>query len=152
MINLKALRLSELENLAVSLGEPTYRGRQLYRWLYGRGASSLAEMTDLPLTFRKTLQDKVILDTIVPERFVTATDETVKGLFRLSSGRYVEAVLIPDVSPQKTRLTVCVSSQVGCAMGCSFCATGQMGFREDLTPGEIFDQAWRMNALARERL
>jgi len=82
-----------------------------------------------------------------------ASDLTVKMLFELESGRHIETVLIPDVdrNGQATRLTVCVSSQVGCAMGCSFCATGLMGFQENLTAGEIFDQVLAANRVARER-
>src|SRR5690606_3454950 len=81
-------------------------------------------------------------------------DQTVKSLFRLPSGRHVEAVLIPDLDEETgeaKRLTVCVSSQVGCAMGCHFCATGLMGFQENLTAGQIVDQVRAMEAVAQER-
>ena len=82
-----------------------------------------------------------------------AADQTVKALFELPSGREAETVLIPaiDERGEARRLTVCVSSEVGCAMGCEFCATGLMGFRENLTPGAIFDQVWHMNEVAQER-
>ena len=152
-INVKALGLAELEDLACALGQPAYRGRQLFQWLYGKGARSFEAMTNLPKAFRKTLADVAEIDTITQSQLQTARDETAKGLFTLSSGRQIEAVLIPDFDEDGAakRLTVCVSSQVGCALGCSFCATGLMGFQQNLTAGEIFDQVWLMNALAQER-
>ncbi len=153
--DLKALDKSELEAFAVSLGEPAYRGRQLFKWLYGKGAHSFDEMTDLPLPLRKRLSEVARLDTIEKAAQQTARDGTTKALFKLASGRHVESVLIPDFEDEEDdtpgRLTVCVSSQVGCAMGCTFCATGQMGFKQNLTAGEIFDQVWQMNQLAVER-
>ena len=152
-VNIKALGLDELEVLAQSLGQPAYRGRQLFQWLYGKGAASFEAMTNLPKSFRQTLDEVAVLDTISRSALQTARDETAKGLFTLTSGRQVEAVLIPDLEQDGTarRLTVCVSSQVGCAMACSFCATGLMGFQQNLTPGEIFDQVRQMNTLAHER-
>lgn len=153
--DLKSLGRSELEAFATSLGEPAYRGRQLFKWLYGKGVGSFDEMTDLPLQFRKRLEEEARLVTIEQAAQQTARDGTTKTLFRLSSGRHVESVLIPDFEDEDDdtpgRLTVCVSSQVGCAMGCSFCATGRMGFQQNLTAGEIFDQVWQMNRLAIER-
>jgi 23S rRNA (adenine2503-C2)-methyltransferase len=86
-------------------------------------------------------------------RQAASDDGTVKALFELPSGEQAEMVLIPDLDASGTaqRLTVCVSSQVGCAMGCTFCATGTMGFRENLPAGAIYDQVWHMNTVARER-
>ncbi|MFB3133268.1 MAG: 23S rRNA (adenine(2503)-C(2))-methyltransferase RlmN [Rhodothermales bacterium] len=152
-VNVKALGLAGLEDLAGALGQPAYRGRQLFQWLYGKGARSFEAMTNLPKAFRKTLADLAEIDTIARAELQTARDETAKGLFTLSSGRQIEAVLIPDFDETGAakRLTVCVSSQVGCALGCSFCATGLMGFQQNLTAGEIFDQVWSMNALAQKR-
>jgi 23S rRNA (adenine2503-C2)-methyltransferase len=152
--DLKAMDRAELEAFAVSLGEPAFRGRQLFRWLYEKGASSFEEMTDLPKALRERLPDVARIGTIEEVRRQTATDATVKSLFRLPSGRHVEAVLIPDLDEETgeaNRLTVCVSSQVGCAMGCHFCATGLMGFHENLTAGQIVDQVRAMDAVARER-
>ena len=152
-INIKALGLDALEALAQSMGQPTYRGRQLFKWLYGKGVGSFAAMTNLPQALRARLAAEAVIDTPTRSMLQTARDETAKGLFMLSSGRQVEAVLIPDVDEagQAKRLTVCVSSQVGCAMACSFCATGLMGFQQNLTAGEIFDQVWSMHMLAHER-
>ena len=151
--DLKAMDRAELEAFARSLGEPAFRGRQLFRWLYEKGAASFEEMTDLPRSLRERLPEVARLGVLTEVRRQTATDQTVKSLFRLPSGRLVETVLIPDVDEtgEARRLTVCVSSQVGCAMGCHFCATGLMGFHENLTAGQIVDQVRAMDRLARER-
>lgn len=151
--DLKALGKRELEAFVGDLGQPAYRGRQIFKWMYGKGATSFEEMTDLPRDFRARLDEVAELLRLEPRQVRTASDQTVKALFTLPSGRSFETVLIPDLAPDGTpsRLTVCVSSQVGCAMGCAFCATGTMGFQENLTAGAILDQAWHMNELARER-
>lgn len=151
--DLKALGREELEAFVKELGEPGYRGRQIFKWIYGKGAISFEEMTDLPKDFRERLGERALVRRLEPIQLRTASDETVKALFTLPSGRSFETVLIPDIAPDgtPTRLTVCVSSQVGCAMGCAFCATGMMGFEENLKAGVIFDQAWFMNKLAAER-
>lgn len=151
--NVKALGADELEAFVQSLGQPAYRGRQLFKWLYEKDARTFEEMTVLPKSFREELRAKARIERIEPERIDTASDQTVKALFPLSSGRRIETVLIPDIDPrgEARRLTVCVSSQVGCAMGCGFCATGLMGFQHNLTPGEITDQVREMNTLALER-
>ena len=152
-LDIKALHVPELEAFAKELGQPAYRGRQLFRWLFGHGATTFEEMTSLPKPFRERLGEVATITALRLEHLQTAQDETAKALFQLMSGRHIETVLIPDLNPDGTanRLTVCVSSQVGCAMACSFCATGQMGFQQNLTAGEIFDQVWFMNELALER-
>ncbi len=151
--DLKAMDRAELEAFAASLGQPAFRGRQLFKWLYGKGAADFASMTDLPQAFRERLDEVAVIAGLDEVQRQTATDQTVKSLFRLPSGREVESVLIPDFDAEGNpkRLTVCVSSQVGCAMGCHFCATGLMGFHQNLTAGEIFDQVRRMNEVAEER-
>ncbi len=151
--DLKALDRAGLEAFAQSLGQPAFRGRQLFQWLYGKGATDFAAMTNLPQAFREQLAEVATIPTLDEVQRQTATDETIKSLFRLASGREIESVLIPDFDESGTakRLTVCVSSQVGCAMGCHFCATGLMGFHQNLMASEIYEQVWRMNALAEER-
>lgn len=152
-VNVKALDREGLEAYVQTLGQPAYRGRQLYKWLYGKGATTFDLMTDLPQDFRAELSRKAAIERIRLDQLQTASDQTVKALFDLPSGRKIETVLIPDIDERgdARRLTVCVSSQVGCAMGCAFCATGLMGFQQNLTAGEIFDQVWFMNELAQER-
>ncbi|MEO0559030.1 MAG: 23S rRNA (adenine(2503)-C(2))-methyltransferase RlmN [Bacteroidota bacterium] len=138
--------------LATELDEPAFRGRQLFKWIHEKGASSFEEMTDLPAAFRERLAATARLGSLVEVKRQQATDRTIKSLFRLPSGRHIETVLIPDFDDEGAakRLTVCVSSQVGCAMGCTFCATGLMGFQENLTVGQIADQARFMDSLSRE--
>jgi 23S rRNA (adenine2503-C2)-methyltransferase len=151
--DLKSLSEAELETFAEAQGQPSYRGRQLFRWLYDKGAGSFEEMTSLPKDFRHALAKAATIGTLRPAGRQTADDQTVKALFRLPSGREIETVLIPtlDARGDAQRLTVCVSSQVGCAMGCAFCATGLMGFRENVPAGLIYEQVRRMDALAQER-
>lgn len=151
--DLRDLGRDALEALAVSMGEPRFRGRQLFEWVHEKGARDFDAMTSLPRAFRERLAAEAQVGTLVETRRQVATDGTIKSLFRLPSGRHVEAVLIPDVREDGTakRLTLCVSSQVGCAMACTFCATGRMGFHENLTAGQIADQAHAMDAVARER-
>ena len=151
--DLKALDRAGLEDYARSLGQPAFRGRQLFQWLFGKGATTFGQMTDLPKALREQLEAEASISTLEEIRRQTATDQTVKCLFRLASGREVESVLIPDFDEDGNakRLTVCVSSQVGCAMGCHFCATGLMGFHQNLTAGEIVDQVRAMQAISEER-
>ncbi len=153
VVDLKTLSRAELEAFVAGLGLRAFRGRQIYKWLYEKGATSFGEMTDLPQRLRDRLETIAAIGRLEPGRVQTASDQTIKALFTLPTGRRVETVLIPDVAPDGSvnRLTVCVSSQVGCAMACGFCATGMMGFQQNLTPGEIFDQAFYMNRLAIER-
>ena len=150
--DLRALDRDALVAFAQSLGEPRFRGQQLWEWVHEKGATEFAAMTNLPAAFRARLAVTARVGTLVETARQTSADGTVKALFRLPTGRHVEAVLIPDVREDGTakRLTACVSSQVGCAMACSFCATGRMGFLENLTAGQIADQAHAMNAVAQE--
>ena len=152
--DLVALDREEMEAFVETLSEPRYRGRQLFRWVHARGAASFDEMTDLPKALREKLKETATLGTLQEVTRRTARDETIKVLFALPSGRRVEGVLIPDLDDETgeaKRLTVCVSSQVGCAMGCHFCATGLMGFSENLTAGQIAGQVRHLDTLARER-
>ncbi|MEM0963819.1 MAG: 23S rRNA (adenine(2503)-C(2))-methyltransferase RlmN, partial [Bacteroidota bacterium] len=150
--DLLALDEAALQALATELGEPRFRGRQLFKWVHEKGARSFDAMTDLPLAFRTRLADAASIGSLVEVKRQQATDRTIKSLFRLPSGRHIETVLIPEIRDDGTakRLTVCVSSQVGCAMGCTFCATGLMGFQENLTAGQIAEQAHAMNRIAHE--
>jgi 23S rRNA (adenine2503-C2)-methyltransferase len=150
--NLKAMGPSELSRFARDLDEPSFRGAQLFNWLYGKGVTDFDAMTNLPSALREKLGDVAKTPLISLRTRKESTDGTIKCLFDLPSGRRIESVLIPEFDERgnASRLTVCVSSQVGCALGCSFCATGKMGFRENLTAGEIFDQVWFINEIARQ--
>ncbi|MCY4159585.1 MAG: 23S rRNA (adenine(2503)-C(2))-methyltransferase RlmN [Bacteroidetes bacterium] len=153
-LDLRSLSLSELENWVVGLDEPRWRANQIMRWMYSvKKADSFASMTNPPESLRKTLTRQACMERLKMQNLYTAKDKTVKALLLLPSGRSVETVLIPhmDDSGKIQRLTVCVSSQVGCAMGCTFCATGKMGFLENLTCGQIVDQVDFMREIAQER-
>lgn len=138
MIDLYSLSMEELETLLRSWGEPRFRAKQLWSWLYERRVSSFDEMTNLPKTLREDLARETVLGTLEMEAEQVSVDGTVKRLYRLQDGQLIESVLMEY---DDARRTACISSQAGCAMGCVFCATGQMGFSRHLTANEIFEQA-----------
>ncbi|GAB4531748.1 MAG: 23S rRNA (adenine(2503)-C(2))-methyltransferase RlmN [Pleurocapsa sp.] len=127
--------LTELTAWVEAQGQPKYRGKQLYQWLYEKGARSLVDITVFPKQWRNDLADYPIGRSTIHYRTV-APDGTRKYLLRLADGLIIEAVGIPT----EKRLTVCVSSQVGCPMDCDFCATGKGGFTRNLKAYEIIDQ------------
>ncbi len=133
---IKALGPAALVEMAESLGQPTFRAKQLTRWLYARAVATYDEMTDLPAGLRETLAARLPLALPTIVRKQQSADGTRKYLLALADGVTVEAVGLPAGD----RLTVCFSTQAGCAMGCVFCATGQSGLTRDLGPGEMVDQ------------
>ncbi len=134
--DLLSLPLEELTGLIQSLGQKPYRAKQLYGWLYRQLATGFEEMSDLPKEFRALLEENTRISQMAPIGKTVSSDGTRKYLFTLEDGQTIESVMIPDAD----RLTLCVSSQVGCAMGCVFCLTGKMGFSRNLTAGEIVGQ------------
>ncbi|MDE0899398.1 MAG: 23S rRNA (adenine(2503)-C(2))-methyltransferase RlmN [Longimicrobiales bacterium] len=130
-----ALRAAVSEHFA-SRGQPEYRSRQVERWVFERLVQSVDEMTDLPADERTALGEAFRISEAEAQTIQRSKDGTVKHLWRLEDGELVESVLIPA----KNRLTLCISSQAGCAMGCTFCATGWGGFDRQLTAGEIVSQ------------
>lgn len=137
--DLTGLSLSELQSITEQLGEMPYRARQLFRWLYQKWVLSINEMTDLSLAFRQKLSAGgyyVGALKILQEQLSTS-DATRKYLFELADGNTIESVLLTE----DARDTLCFSTQAGCAMGCTFCATGQSGFVRNLSAGEIIGQA-----------
>ena len=143
MINLYDLTSDELTRLLAEWGEPAFRARQLWEWLYERRAVSFDAMTSLPQALRARLQAGAALGTLALATEQASHDGTLKRLYRLADGQLIESVLMPY---DDDRRTACISTQAGCAMGCVFCATGQMGFARHLTAGEIFEQALRFAA------
>lgn len=127
--------LAMLKDWAQSHGQPSYRGQQLYSWIYQKGVRSLTDISVLPKQWRADIAHIPIGRSDIHQR-VEAPDATVKFLLRLADGQIIETVGIPS----DDRLTVCVSSQVGCPMGCDFCATGKGGFLRNLHTHEIIDQ------------
>jgi 23S rRNA (adenine2503-C2)-methyltransferase len=127
-------------------GQPAYRVKQVLQWLYARPVFAFAEMTDLPLAERDALAEAFAFAAPEPARISRSVDGTAKHLWRLADGELIESVLIPT----PTRLTLCISSQAGCAMACTFCATGWAGYRRNLTTGEIVAQFRGARAWAQE--
>lgn len=137
LLSLDPVALSAaLEEHFEQRGQPSYRVGQVRRWVFDRLATSVDDMTDLPIGEREALAEAFRIDEPVADQIQRSTDGTVKHLWRLRDGELVESVLIPTES----RLTLCISSQAGCAMGCTFCATGWGGFDRQLTAGEIVGQ------------
>jgi 23S rRNA (adenine2503-C2)-methyltransferase len=140
--DVKSLSLDELQSLAQP--EPAYRGRQIADWIYRKRATSFADMSDLPQDLRATLGQRLSFGHLEVVRVLGSRDTTRKFLFRLRDGSLIESVLIP-ASPalygsRADRRTICISTQVGCAYGCKFCASGLEGFSRNLQPNEIVDQ------------
>jgi 23S rRNA (adenine2503-C2)-methyltransferase len=129
--------LQRLDRALADLGEPPYRARQIWRWA-ARGADGFEAMTDLPLALRRKLPEAVPFSTLTVEHEAHSSDGTVKALFATRDGRPVEAVLMRY---RDGRRSLCLSSQSGCPLTCTFCATGQMRFARNLTTSEIVDQA-----------
>ena len=136
-MNLKGMWIHDYEQLLGDLGEKRYKARQLAAWIYARGATDFSEMTELSRDLREKLSQIASIDCIRQvKKQVSQVDLSEKFLFELSDGEKVETVLMWEAD----RVTVCLSTQVGCSLGCTFCATGQMGCKRNLTAGEIVDQ------------
>ena len=128
--------LPELERALADLGSPRFHARQIFQWIYRRGVTDFGEMTDLGIELRSRLAQQMRIATPEVARRERSVDGTTKFLLRLADGKFIEAVCIPD-SPGDT---LCLSTQVGCAMRCAFCLTGKMGIDRNLTAGEIVGQ------------
>ena len=146
-LNLLGMPQGELEALFADLGEKPYRARQLLQWMYQRGVTDFDEMTDLSKSLRAKLLERATIALPRVDSQHESSDGTVKWLFASGSGQRVEAVYIPEPA----RGTLCISSQVGCALDCAFCATGAQGFNRNLTAAEIIGQVWHANAVLPRR-
>ena len=144
MTTLTALSTEELETFTKAMGIPAYRARQIHKWIYQAGCGSFDRMTDLPKDLRTRLSAVARVRSLEEVSRQVSEDGTEKFLFRLLDGETMESVLMFDAD----RTTLCVSSQVGCAMGCRFCVTGSLGFRRNLGAHEIVEQVLHV----RERL
>ena len=141
--NIVGMLPSELEDLSVELGASRYRGRQLATWIYRKGVVDLEAMTDLPKDFRTALAGRAVIELPEVERETPSQDGSRKLVFRLADGGRVSSVLMPD----EGRVTLCLSTQVGCGYACAFCLTGTMGLSRNLTAAEMLGQVLRANAL-----
>lgn len=135
---LLGMTLPEITEQVTALGLPRFAGKQVADWVYGKRVKSIHEMTNISLKNRELLAEKFSVGRSKPLDIQTSVDGTRKMLFKTSSGKFVETVTIPE----EDRLTICVSSQVGCRMNCDFCMTGKQGFQDNLTATEILNQVY----------
>jgi 23S rRNA (adenine2503-C2)-methyltransferase len=155
-VEVKSLLLNQLQEELHKLGEPSYRAGQIADWLYQKRVKSFDEMTDLSRTLRAQLAHQFAFSNLGVVRVLGSRDSTRKFLFRLSDGKLIESVLIP-ASPalyggSSDRRTICISTQVGCAYGCKFCASGLEGFSRNLRPNEIVDQIIAIESATAEKI
>lgn len=137
-----SLNLQELTNEIIALGQPKFRAKQIYRWLHKSFVTDFSQMSDLSLGLRELLNDNfVIFGCAIEKKLISEYDSTVKYLFKLHDGEFIESVLMK----YKYGYTVCVSSQVGCRMGCTFCASTLSGVVRNLTPSEILSQIYTIS-------
>jgi 23S rRNA (adenine2503-C2)-methyltransferase len=137
MIDIKSLSFDELSNEIQKLGLPKFRTQQIYKWLHQSGVKSFDEMTNVSKDLRAKLKENYFIPTCtIEDKYESKLDDTVKYLFRLYDGEYVESVIMK----YKYGYTICVSSQVGCKMGCNFCASTLAGFKRNLLPAEMESQ------------
>jgi len=154
--SIRSLLFDELSNLLAAWGEPAYRAKQIADWVYQKRVSSFEAMTDLPEAMRKRLVKTFAFASPTIIRDLGSKDTTRKFLLRLGDGNFIETVLIP-ASPalygdRSDRRTICVSTQVGCAYGCKFCASGLEGWTRNLEAGEIVDQLIALEASTGEKI
>ena len=127
----------ELQSWCLEAGQSSYRGQQLFEWMYRHGISSFEDISNMNKPFREYLKNNCIIQTIEVEKmYPSKADKSTKILFRTTDNQFIETISMID----KNRHTVCISSQVGCALDCSFCETGRMGLKRNLSTGEIVDQ------------
>jgi 23S rRNA (adenine2503-C2)-methyltransferase len=138
LVALSGKTMPDIEAFVTELGLPKYRAKQIHSWIYAKYAGSFDEMTDLSKDVRELLKQHATVPLLKIAHLQVSGDGTRKYLFQLPDGKYVESVLM--AFEDRPTLSACVSSQVGCAVGCTFCATGYLGFKRNLTSQEIIDQ------------
>ncbi len=138
---IKNFDIREAGEFFAQQGEKNYRARQLFNWIYEKNIESFEEMTNFSKDLRKILSENYILTPLkLEDHLVSKIDGTEKFLFKTLDGNYIESVLLKNDGTEEGRLTVCISSQIGCQMGCRFCQTAKIGFKRNLETGEILDQ------------
>jgi len=155
-IDIKSVLLNELQGDVRDLAEPSYRAGQITDWLYKKRVDSIEKMTDLPQSLRERFAEKFSFSKIDVVRVLGSRDTTRKFLFRLSDANLIESVLIPASAAlygeKSDRRTICISTQVGCAYGCKFCASGLEGFSRNLRANEIIDQIIAIERVSGEKI
>jgi len=134
--NIRSLSKEELSSFFVEQSEKAFRAKQVYEWLWKKGAASFNEMTNLSFEVREMLTQNFVINTVEVAEEQISSDKTIKDAFKLHDGLITEGVLIPT----KKRMTACISSQVGCSLSCAFCATGKLERLRNIDAEEIFDQ------------
>lgn len=142
-VNFYGVPEDELVALLKEWKQPAFRAKQIRGWVYDNGVEDFDQMDNLPKTLREKLKSFYSIGTLKLASEQVSKDGTIKRAYELPGGQLIESVLMPY---DDGRRTACISSQAGCAMGCVFCATGQMGFSRQLTESEIFEQAQRFSA------
>jgi len=137
----------EIKDFLTKTGEKAFRAKQIYEWLWKKPVSSFEKMTNLSKDLRNLLNENFVIQAVEIDDLQISKDKTIKLAFKLSDGALVEGVLIPS----EDRSTACISSQVGCNLGCEFCATGKLGLMRNLSVGEIFHQVVEIMNLAKEK-
>src|SRR5678816_738932 len=143
LADLRALTLDQTIELVVGLGLPRFRGEQVWRWVHAHGVTSFDQMTNVAKDARARIAERATIGTLTVAEVQTSRDGTRKLRLETADGRSIESVLIPDGD----KTTLCISSQVGCAVDCQFCATAKLGMVRNLDAGEIVDQVYRARAL-----
>lgn len=148
LVDVSSLSLEGLTRFVTEqLGERAFRAPQIYRWIHQRGVTAFDDMTDLSKALRQKLKERAEIVPLVKDLEQFSADGTIKYRFKTRDGRYIESVYMPS----EDRKTLCVSTQVGCAMACTFCMTGTLGLKRNLTPGEIVAQVHTVNREVRQR-
>ena len=142
--NIRNLSLVDIQNYLVSISVKPFRAKQIFEWLWKKNASQFDEMSNLSLALRNSLNNDFFIDHILLSDQQVSKDGTVKCAFSIGESQVIEGVMIPTT----TRSTACISSQVGCSLACTFCATGRLKLLRNLTPGEIVDQVVYLNQLS----
>ena len=140
--------LSQLESFAISLGCQEFRGRQLFDWLYSKQVDDYDKMSNLSINFKEQLKEIDVHPLRLINKNISSSKKTQKYLFQLNNGKLIESVLMKEGE----RVTACLSTQVGCAVDCDFCATAKMGFVQNLTSGEILDQYLHLQKISKHRI
>lgn len=148
--DIRTQSLTDLQTAFAEIGQPGYRAKQVYDWMWKLGAKGFDDMSNVPAALREMLHEKFTFQSIKLDVRQNSSDGTIKSRYTLHDQYKIETVMIPV--PDDRRSTACVSSQVGCSLTCSFCATGKMGRLRNLTAGEIYDQAFDTNKLSQEIL
>lgn len=145
-INIRHLSQEELVDFCTTHNYPTYRAKQVYQWLWKKSVKSFDEMRNLPSEFISFLEETFCINHAIISESQISSDKTIKAAITLFDNKHVEGVLIPS----KTRITACISSQVGCSLSCKFCATGRLDRLRNLGADEMYDQVFLLNTLAQE--